>query len=245
MKKLLTIFFLLIVALSNSIAFSHDAHAKDIVEPMSPPQLVNDFAGMLNAADKAALEEKLLSYNDSTTTQIYIVTIDSLNDYSIEDYALQVGRSWGIGQKDKNNGILILLSKSDRKIDIEIGYGLESYVTDYESKHIIDDIISPAFKQNNYYEGLDNATNTLFSLLQGTPDHSTEAMDNNTQEKKIPVWIIVIIILFIIYLMIKFPTATRIAFMILSSGGSSSGSSNGFGGGGGGSFGGGGSSGSW
>jgi uncharacterized protein len=67
----------------------------------------------------------------------------------------------GNGQKNKNNGILILLSKSDRKVDIEIGYGLESFITDYDSKRIIDEIIVPAFQNGNYYNGLDNATNRI------------------------------------------------------------------------------------
>ncbi len=213
---------------------------------MSPPQLVNDFANFLNPADKQQLEDKLLAYSDSTSTQIYIVSVNSLGDYAVEDYALQIGRNWGIGQKDKNNGILILLSRSDRKIDIEIGYGLESYVTDYESKHIIDDILTPAFKQNRYFEGLDAATDKLISLLQSTPYTTEATQENPTEQTKTPVWIIVLVVLIIIIFMIKFPIATRIAFTILSSGGSSSGSSSGgFGGGGGGSFGGGGSSGSW
>lgn len=209
---------------------------------MSPPQLVNDFAGMLNSADKQNLEEKLLDYNDSTSNQIYVVTIDSLGDYSIEDYALQVGRNWGIGQKGSNNGILILISRNDRKVDIEVGYGLESFVTDYDSKHIIDELITPAFKQTNYYNGLDAATNKLITLLQST---AHTAVQETTADDPIPTYVYVIIIIVIIILMIKFPIATRIVFMILSSGGSSSGSSRGFGGGGGGSFGGGGSSGSW
>ena len=242
MKKIFTTYFLLLFVFVNSIAFGYETDNKGIVQPMSPPQLVNDFAGMLNAADKQLLEDKLLGYNDSTSTQIYIVTIDSLNDYSIEDYAVQVGRNWGIGQKDKNNGILILLSKSDRKADIEVGYGLESYVTDYDSKQIIDELIAPAFKQTNYYAGLEAATNKLIHLLQSTPYTVTV---KTKEEKTISVFIYIIIILVVIFLMFKFPIATRIAFILLDSAGSSSGSSRGFGGGGGGSFGGGGSSGSW
>jgi uncharacterized protein len=246
MKKNLSLYFLFLIALFNS-AYSYDIDKKGIVQPMSPPQLVNDFAGMLNSADKQSLESKLLDYNNSTSTQIYIVTIESLGDYAVEDYALQVGRSWGIGQKDKNNGILILISKEDRKIDIEVGYGLESYVTDYDSKRIIDELITPAFKLENYYAGLDAATDKLISLLQGTPYASETEASQTTEAKEIPSYVFIIIIVLIIILMIRFPILARIAFIVLSSGGSSSGSSRsgGFGGGGGGSFGGGGSSGSW
>ena len=244
MKKNLSLYFLFLIALFNS-AYSYDIDKKGIVQPMSPPQLVNDFAGMLNSADKQSLESKLLDYNNTTSTQIYIVTIESLGDYAVEDYALQVGRSWGIGQKDKNNGILILISKEDRKIDIEVGYGLESYVTDYDSKRIIDELITPAFKLENYYAGLDAATDKLISLLEGTPYASTA--QEIVKEEKEPLYIYFIILAIIIILMIRFHIIDRIAFIVLSSGGSSSGSSRsgGFGGGGGGSFGGGGSSGSW
>ena len=246
MKKNLSLYFWFLIALFNS-AFSYDIDKSGIVQPMSPPQLVNDFAGMLNSADKQSLESKLLDYNNSTSTQIYIVTIESLGNYAVEDYALKVGRSWSIGQKDKNNGILILISKEDRKIDIEVGYGLESYVTDYDSKRVIDELITPSFKQANYYAGLDAATDKLISLLQDTPYASETEASQTTKAKEIPSYVFIIIIVLVIILMIRFPILARIAFIVLSSGGSSSGSSRsgGFGGGGGGSFGGGGSSGSW
>lgn len=222
--------------------FGNNTDANGIVQPMSPPRLVNDFANMLNSSEQQQLETKLLDYNDSTSTQIYVVTIDSLHDYAIEDYALRLGRSWAIGQKDKNNGVLILLSKSDRKVDIEIGYGLESFITDYDSKRIIDEIIVPAFQNGNYYNGLDNATNRIIALADGSYKNEVSTSEDF---KPISTFWIIVFVLIIIYLMYKFPIATRIAFMLISGSGSSSGSSRGFGGGGGGSFGGGGSSGSW
>lgn len=242
MKKILRFYFSLFLTIFIVSSYAFDINADGIVEPMQPPRLVNDFANMLNVSEEQQLETKLLEYNDSTSTQIYIVNIDSLQDYSIEDYALRLGRSWAIGQKNKNNGVLILLSKTDRKVDIEIGYGLESSITDYDSKRIIDELIVPAFKSGNYFTGLDAATNKLILLAQGTYSNNDVAF---VDFKPISMFWIIAFLLILIYLMYKFPLFTRIVFMVISSSGSSSGSSRGFGGGGGGSFGGGGSSGSW
>lgn len=240
MIKIFKTYFLVLFVCCFTTIFGYNTDANGIVLPMSPPRLVNDYANLLSSSQQQVLNNKLLDYNNSTSTQIYVVTIDSLNDYAIEDYALRLGRNWAIGQRNKNNGVLILLSKSDRKVDIEIGYGLESYITDYDSKRIIDEILIPAFKNQNYYSGLDNATNRIIALADGS-----FTKDNDENNSTIPtIWIIAFIIL-MIYLMIKFPNFTRIVFIVLSSSGSSSGSSRGFGGGGGGSFGGGGSSGSW
>ncbi len=218
-----------------------------------PYALVNDFANLLSTENKQALENKLLAYNDSTTTQIYVITITSMGDYSIEDYALRLGRKWGIGQKDKNNGILILVSKNDRKVDIEVGYGLEGTVTDYDTKHIIDELMVPAFKQSNYYLGINEATDKLIGLMQGT-----YKAGENVSHDSIPIWayFLIAFIIFFVLLPAIFSRNKGIrgggsSWTWGSSGGSSwsSGSSwgggGGFGGGGGGSFGGGGSSGSW
>ena len=151
---LLTLFLLL--------QFSASAQVLDkdgIPEKPSPPRLLNDFAEMISTSKRQLFEDKLVAFNDSTSTQICVVTVNSIEDYSIEDYAVRLGRKWGVGQKDKDNGILILVAKDERKVDIEIGYGLESYITDYDTKNIIDEIIVPAFKQSNYYEGLDLRNN--------------------------------------------------------------------------------------
>lgn len=214
-----------------------------------PYALVNDFANLISSDNRIDLEKKLLDYNDSTTNQIYVITVKSIGDYSIEDFALRIARKWQIGQKDKNNGILLLVSKNDRKVDIEVGYGQESAVTDYDSKRIIDDVIVPAFKQSNYYHGIDDATDKLIGLTQGT--YKTEA-----KEDKFPIdlFLIIFIMFAIIILFAIFGKASSSgsSWTYSSSGsswssGGSSWSSGGssFGGGGGGSFGGGGSSGSW
>jgi uncharacterized protein len=158
-----------------------------------------------------------------------------------------------VGQKDKDNGILILVAKDERKVDIEIGYGLESYITDYDTKNIIDEIIVPAFKQSNYYEGLDLATNRIIAQLQGT--YSASSSTPATESSGISYIIIIIVIIFIVIIIISGSSSGTGGGLsggsgwTWSSGGGSSwsggGSSGGFSGFGGGSFGGGGSSGSW
>lgn len=221
--------------------------------PPQPPKLVNDYAELMTISNRENLENKLLAYNDSTSTQICVVTVNTIGDYEISDYAVRLGRSWGIGQKDKNNGILILVAKNERKVDIEIGYGLESYITDYDSKEIIDAILVPAFKQNHYYQGIDEATTRIIAQLQGTysaPAKSKSAVD------ALPDWAFILIMTVIFIIIISIISSGKSTVSIggggwtwTSGGGGSSwsggGSSSSFGGFGGGSFGGGGSSGSW
>ena len=244
MNKILFAIFLSLQFLAGAQVLDKDG----IPQAPSPPRLVNDFAELISMDNKEKLEEKLVAFNDSTSTQICVVTVNNIGDYSIEDYAVRLGRSWGIGQKDKNNGILILISKDDRKVDIEIGYGLEAYVTDYDSKDIIDNIIVPAFKQSNYYEGIDEATNRLIAQLQGTFVAGSSSADD------IPLWVwilIICIVLFIFFIIFSGKSTLSIGGggWTWSGGGGgsswSSGGSSSFGGFGGGSFGGGGSSGSW
>jgi uncharacterized protein len=235
--------------------FVHAQSDKEIPDKPNPPKLVNDFAGILSNGNREALEEKLVAYNDSTSSQITIVTVETLGDYSVDDYAVRLGRKWGIGQKEKDNGILILVAKDDRKVDIEVGYGLESFVTDYDSKHIIDELIAPAFKQSNYYKGLDDAVDRLVGLMLGT----YKADKVSAKNKSIPTWAILLIIVVILLVIFSSKGRGGSGFTgagggwIFTGGGSSWGGSSwgggggggGFGGFGGGSFGGGGSSGSW
>ncbi len=255
LNKILFTIFLLLHFFANAQVLDKDG----IPEKPSPPRLINDFAEIVSETNRQNLEDKLIAFNDSTSTQICIVTVKNVGDYSIEDYAVRLGRKWGVGQKDKNNGILITVSKEDRKVDIEIGYGLESYVTDYDTKHIIDELIVPAFKQSNYYEGLDDASNRLIAQLQGT--YKTDSYGSNSNSSgnsgnNLPVGLFIILGIFVLIIIIS-------AFSKPGSGGGSGGSgwtwgsgggsswssgggnSGGFSGFGGGSFGGGGSSGSW
>ena len=116
---------------------------------------VYDKAQFLSPDEAKRLEQKLINYSDTTSTQIVIVTINSLAGNDIAMYGTELAHKWGIGQKDKDNGILLLVSKDDRKISIRTGYGVEYLLTDALSRRIIENIITPAFKQGNYYHVLE------------------------------------------------------------------------------------------
>ncbi len=141
--------------------------AQQVPAPPSPPRLVNDLAQVLQPQEAAALEQKLVSYNDSTTSQIAVVTVPTLGGNDIADYAQKLYESWGIGSKNNNNGILVLVAIQERQARIQTGYGLEGAVPDALAKRIISNTLVPAFRQNQYYAGLDRATDQLIALAKG------------------------------------------------------------------------------
>lgn len=143
------------------------AIAKDLPQKPNPPQIVNDFAGMLNPSEKDALEQKLVKYNDTTSTQIAVVIERSLEGEEIFDYTIRLAKAWGIGQEGKNNGILLYFALDDRKIYIQTGYGAEGFLPDAIAKRIIENIIKPAFRENRYYDGLDRATDAIIAYGAG------------------------------------------------------------------------------
>ena len=232
--------------------------------PPNPPRLVNDYTSTLTAHQVDVLERKLVAYNDSTSTQILVLLVDNLQSYSVEQYATEIGHSWGVGQKGKNNGVVILVKPkkgSERgQVNISPGYGIEEYVTDATAKHIIEKEMIPAFKENDYYTGIDNAVNVIMGLCSGKFTQDEYAKGG----EPIPFWLILI---FIIALILIFRSSngnqnysgggTRTIWIPMGGfGGGGFGSSGGFGGGGsfggggfggfgGGGFGGGGASGSW
>jgi uncharacterized protein len=141
--------------------------AQNVPAAPDPPRLVNDFARMLMPAQVEALEHKLVAYNDSTSTQIVVVTVESVGDYGMVDYAVKLGRQWGVGGKQFNNGVVILIAKSDRKAFIATGYGMEGPLPDAICKEIVDNDIIPNFKSQHYYEGLDQATDDIILAAAG------------------------------------------------------------------------------
>ena len=128
---------------------------------------VYDYVNLLSEAEKRQLEQKLIRYSDSTSTQIVIAVIRSTEGENINYLGAQWGQKWGIGQADEDNGILVLLAKDDRRIAISTGYGVEEFLTDLMSKRIIDRVIIPKFKQNDYYGGLDAGSDAIFEVLTG------------------------------------------------------------------------------
>ena len=226
--------------------------------PSNPPRLVNDYTGTLNASQINTLEHKLVAYNDSTSTQILVLLVDDLQGYSIEQYATEIGHSWGVGQKDKGNGVVILVKPkkgSERgEVNISTGYGMEQYVTDATGKNIIEKEMIPAFKEGDYYTGIDNAVNVIMALCSGK-----FTQDEYNDGEGIPGWLTLLFIIAIIIVFIKFSRGSgqnysgggsRTIWIPMGGGGFSGGgfgggSSGGFGGFGGGGFGGGGASRSW
>lgn len=122
---------------------------------------------LLPDGQEKALEQKLIRYSDSTSTQIVVAIIPTTNGEDINYLGAQWGHAWGIGQAEEDNGILILLAKNDRKIAISTGYGVEGSLTDALSKRIIENIILPEFKQGNFYGGLDKGADVIFQVLNG------------------------------------------------------------------------------
>ena len=248
MKKLLFIF---------SLLFSICGVAqieKVIPAKPSPAKLVNDFTNTLTPAQKQALEDKLVAYDDSTSNQVAVVIVNTTGDYTVGEVALELGRRWGVGNKDINNGIILLVAKDDRKMTIQVGYGLEGALPDITTKSIIDNELTPSFKEGNYYRGLDKGIDAIIQATKG--EYKAPANYSSKKKKGISVSTIIFII---IILIVIFSGAgpgggtyvSRGGFGGWSGGGGSGwsggggSSGGGFGGFGGGSFGGGGSSGSW
>jgi len=158
MKRLLLIFFLF------SIQF---ANAQTIQPRPNPPMAVNDFGNFLEPFQKEALERKIRSYNDSTSSAIVIITVPDLQGYDISELALKYMREWKPGVADRDNGVIILVSKTERKARIETGYGMEGVLPDVTAKHIIDEVLVPNFKANDYYRGFDQAIDAIILAARG------------------------------------------------------------------------------
>jgi uncharacterized protein len=242
--------------------------AQDLPEPPNPPRLVNDLAGILSAGEIQALENKLVAFNDSSSTQIAVVIVPSLNGYEKMDYTYRLAEKWGIGQKGKNNGLLIMVKPKTAtekgEVFIAPGYGLEGVIPDAICKRIVDNEMIPYFREGNYYGGIEAATSTIMSLAKGeyTADQYAKGKKAGPYALLIPV-----IIMAIVFFLIRSGRARShsigknipfwTAFWLLGSMGSGShsgswnnfssggGGGGGFGGFGGGSFGGGGAGGSW
>ena len=223
--------------------------------PSNPPRLVNDYTGTLSASQINTLEHKLVAYNDSTSTQILVLLVDDLQGYSIEQYATEIGHSWGVGQKDKGNGVVILVKPkkgSERgEVNISTGYGMEQYVTDATGKNIIEKEMIPAFKEGDYYTGIDNAVIVIMALCSGK-----FTQDEYNDGEGLPGWLTLLFIIAVIIVFIKFSSGSgqnysgggsRTIWIPMGGGFGGGGgfSGGGFGGFGGGGFGGGGASGSW
>lgn len=158
---------------------------------------VYDQAKMMSESESKRIESKLIKYFDTTSTQIVVVTIESLEGHEIGIFGTELAHLWGIGGKEEDNGVLILASKKDRKITIRTGYGVEHLLTDALSRRIIENIITPEFKKGNFYKGFEGATSVIIEILAGEYKGSPAT---NNQDEGIPIGLIVFI--FLILMMI-------------------------------------------
>lgn len=188
LKKLLFCFSLLLCSLM--------ALAQEY--PPKSDKLVTDFTHTLSEADNERLESKLVAFNDSTSTQIAVVIMKSVGQYDINEYGAGLGRNWGIGTKGKNNGILILVALGDRKVTIQTGYGAEGAVPDITTHEIIQNDITPRFKQGDYYGGLNAATDDLIKYIKGEYKADKKPQQAAKSGGVASMVIVVIIIIFVL-----------------------------------------------
>jgi uncharacterized protein len=231
-------------------------------EPKFPPLTgrVVDDAGVLSASTQSELTAMLAEHERASGEQVVVVTLDSLQGYTIEDFGYQLGRHWGIGQKGKNNGVLLIVAPKEHKVRIEVGYGLEGTLTDAASRTIIESNILPSFKRGDFNAGVIAGTTSILKVLGGNqviepgsesnePPEGNDLADDWMILIALVLWVVLVIILD--HLGSRNQIIRRMGRVVgpgTSYGGGFGGGGFGGGGGfsgGGGSFGGGGASGGW
>lgn len=229
---------------------------------------VVDQAEILRSSAERAITEQLQAHEAETTNQVVVVTLRSLQGYSIEDFGVRLGRHWGIGQEGRDNGVLLIVAPNQRKVRIEVGYGLEGDLTDALARTIIDTEILPDFRRGNLERGVRAGTDAILAAIAGTyeaPTRSTGSDRSGGDLKIIVLALVFGLFAFVVFMIIRdafgdgrggnrvrigddyydMPDSNRNRSRDNTwSGGGYSGGGGGFSGGGG-SFGGGGSSGSW
>ncbi len=264
MSMIRQIFALLFIGLSWFAALS-----QEIPPRPDPPRLVNDLAGMLDAGQAAELESMLVRFNDSTSNQIVVLTVNDLKGAEPSEFAFKVGKEWGVGQKEMNNGVVMLIKPSGQgskgQIFIATGKGLEGAIPDAIAKRIIEKEMIPAFKQGDYYGGIRAGLEVIMKLAAGeitTDQYAGKGKKSGQWTALIPILLIILVFIFFNnnrnkhqHIGGSIPFWTWLMLFGSMGGGRSggwSGGSGGFGGGGGGfggfgggGFGGGGAGGSW
>ncbi|MGE8065668.1 TPM domain-containing protein [Pseudomonas sp. NPDC089569] len=217
---------------------------------------VVDNAQMIEPSVREQLAQQLQAHEKATGEQLVIVTLPDLQGTDIADFGYQLGRYWGIGQKGRNNGALLIIARDERKLRIEVGYGLEDRLTDAQASVIIHQVITPAFKAGNYSKGISDGVSAMLVVLGGNPlDEPSTVFEsggdpNDDFVSRHPGLFVFLVLLFILTVFV-----CQMLGILPAGRGGSGGSRGGFGGGGfgggggfsggGGSFGGGGSSGGW
>ena len=197
MNKVLNIALIILFLIGGS----HISFAQfKIPEKPSLQTSVYDYVKLLSSSEKKQLEQKLINYSDSTSTQIVVAIISSTESENINYLGAQWGQKWEIGQEKEDNGVLILLAKDDRRIAINTGYGVEHLLTDALSRRIIERDIIPYFKRNDYAGGLNRGADAIFEVLSG-------AYQNNRSSSNEPPIVPIIIFIFLVVAFIIFVIA--------------------------------------
>jgi uncharacterized protein len=183
------------------LLFHFKTYAQDF--PPVATSLVTDYTNTLSSGQKQQLENKLLAFEDSTTIQIAVVVMNSTGDYDIADYGDRLAQKWGVGNKKYENGILFLVALGDRAVTIRTGYGLEGAVPDVIAYRIIENEVKPAFRQGDYFKGIDDGTSAIISYTKG--EYKADPKDGYSTEVGggVPIIFIIIVIIIVISLISK------------------------------------------
>jgi uncharacterized protein len=209
---------------------------------------VVDDANILSTAAEQRLTGMLAAHEQATGEQVVIVTLPSLQGFPIEDFGYRLGRAWGIGEKGKNTGALLIIAPKERQVRVEVGYGLEGRLTDAISRAIIERDLLPAFRQGDFDRGVVAGTAALLGALGGDPKNAIPVTKSEPSEDPLSAIVLLVLIFFVVFGLFGRRGGMWIGPMvggIWSAGGSSRNDSFGGFSGGGGSFGGGGASGRW
>ena len=175
--------------------------AQELPAKPNPIKFVNDYTNTLTAEQIQGLETKLFELTKNTSTEVVVIIIPTTKGRTIADYNVDLLRKWGVGDKKNNNGVILLVAKEDKKLDITVGYGLEGSLTDATSKNIIDEVIVPRFKENNnYYQGIKDGVDAIVLAVQGKYTDKRDPSNGKSGGSYILVYIfIAIFILFFIF----------------------------------------------
>jgi len=231
--------------------------------PPRPAGPVLDEGEMLSDAEEQRLARKIAAFADTTSTAVVVVTLQSLNDAPISDYAVELGRAWGVGQEGKDNGVVMLVSRGDREMFIATGYGVEGALPDAIANRIVERVITPAFREGQFYAGIDRGVDAIIQATKGEFDADASARSASSDDG-LPKALIFTLLILVYFVGRSFFRGGRggkksrrsrrrhgdVPVIIWGGGGGSGsggfgGGGGGFGGFGGGSFGGGGAGGSW
>jgi uncharacterized protein len=247
------------------LIFASPALAAEPKFPTLTGRVVDD-AGILSLTTRNELTDMLAEHEHTTGEQVVVVTVGSLQGLSIEDFGYQLGRYWGIGQKGKNNGVLLIVAPKEHKVRIEVGYGLEGTLTDATSRTIVETRILPGFKRGDFDAGVSAGARSILKVLRGSEviepgDASNEAPEGNPQATNWMIFIAIVLWMLLVITLDKLGTTEqkirRLGRVVgpgtafpgfgrhFGDGGRSGGGGGGGFSGGGGSFGGGGASGGW